>query len=147
MRTITLKIEKELTAKNIADIVITAFEGGSNYWCGRADTVELTASGWHSMSKEQHASWRDDDGCGPYANPEFWESDERDYRLHDEYENEAAPIVLTSDKIALAIQKLADHENPGWQQTAARLMEPGDYDADDADVAIQMAVFDDVVYG
>lgn len=145
MRLITLKQRKELSNEDIANIVITAFEGGSNYWMEGASSAMLTASGWHTMSNDQHVLWRTEDGFGPYANPTFWENDARGYVVRIE-DNESATYVLTARRISDALQYMANDENLRVNDVAARLLNE-DYDADDADYLIQMSVFDEVVYG
>lgn len=144
MREIKLTQRKELSDQDIANIVITAFEGGSNYWMEGARPALLTASGWHEMSNSLRKYWRTENGCGPYANPEFWESDLRGYliALEDCY----AHYPLTASRISAQLQDMASDENPWVNDVAARLLNE-EYDADDADYLIQMAVHGEVVYG
>jgi len=155
MRLITLKQRKELSNEDIANIVITAFEGGISYWCDRAEAVkhkELDlvapgASGWVRILGDEYNDLLTEDRCSPYANPYFWAVDHYGYRLHDQFEEADVPLVLRASRIAMVLQKLADSDDLWDQNRAARLLEPGRYDADDADYLIQMSVFDEVVYG
>lgn len=149
MRLITLKQHKELSNEDIANIVITAFEGGISYWCDRAEAIKLEPSmgGWRRVLGDEYNSLLTENGCSPYANPDFWAVDNYGYKLHDQLEEADVPKMLTATCIAMALQKLADSDKQWNQRLAARLLEPGDYDASDADTLIQVAVFGEVVYG
>lgn len=144
MKRYEIQTKVEITSQDIAYIVVTAFEGGISYWCDGAELVEqLADGGWDPVSKERYESLMID-GCGPYANPEFWELDNIGYRLHDEYEEGTAPLILTR---AALIKALEHPINDNYSSCIRRLLSE-DYDAGDADIIVQMAVYDgEVVYG
>lgn len=134
--TFEVTVTHDLTMDEIADIVITAFEGGINYWCDLVEPVELLASGWHRIAPDKYERLMID-GCGGYANPAFWEAG-HGYIIYFEGEDDGK--VLTAERLAKAISAL-DRER------VARLINPGEYDAEDADVAVQTAIFGEIVYG
>jgi hypothetical protein len=157
MREFKVKSETTITDKLIAYIVITAFEGGSAFWCDSARCVERDAKGdWQEVEGDRYKALMTEDGCGPYANPEFWDNDKRGYRLHDEYEEADIPKVLTLSAILKALQwqqpKPTPNEkrfgiNPNWYRKIVDRVLSEDYDAGDADAVVQIAVFNELVYG
>jgi len=143
----TIKFTKEFNVTNetIAYWAVTAFEGGISYWCDTAEVMQFSSSGWHLATPSQHVAWRTESGCGPYANPEFWASENRGYRLTTD-DGDFVTVILSRNRILLALQKMADSDIKHERNTAERLLTE-EYDADDADYLIQMSVFDEVVYG
>lgn len=145
--TVKVQITHELSLQDVANIMITAFEGGISYWCPSAQAVELTASGWQQLVGQRYDEQRID-GCGPYANPSFWDKTDikRGYILfHDPDEEghfQKIERVVTVNRIGSAITKL-NQINP---EVAMRIVTE-QYDANDADVLIQVAAFEEVVYG
>ena len=143
MKKFTVKTEVELTSEDIANIVITAFEGGISYWCGEVELVEFTMSnGWQPVSTKRYDELMID-GCGPYANPKLWEVDEHNigYRLTDD-EGETIATILS----VATILKALNHPLPNQEEVVRRIV-TDEYDALDADCIVQSAVFNEVVYG
>lgn len=112
---ITITTTTTITSQQIADLMVTAIEGGSNYWCASIDND------------------------GPYADPKTYE---RDFTWKVET-HEDDPAELTPAKIEAGLQKLAD-EYPTFFHD---LVGDDALDADGADVAFQLMLFGDVVYG
>lgn len=157
---IEITIKHELNQSDVTNIIITAFEGGIGYWCDSAEPVELTASGWHAMSGETYKKWvKKDTEIGfslpPYANEEFWswafaywhQNPERGYALHDEYDENWISTHLTLRSLQNGIDAMQrDNQRGKWNETLSRLANE-QYDAEDADVLVQFAVFGELVYG
>lgn len=131
--------------RDLADIVVTAFEGGISYWAESVNTVELNDSGeYENMPEWEHKSYQID-GVGPYDNVEFWKGKARGYEI-EVYEEDDPVGVLTIAGLRAAFDNEYYADEAG-KKIAKRLNNPGDYDADDADVLVQIAVFGEVVYG
>jgi hypothetical protein len=150
MREFNLKHETTITDQTIADLVITAFEGGITYWCDSARAVERDDHGdWQLVEGDRYDSFKLD-GCGPYTNPEFWDNDKRGYRLHDQYDEVEIPKVLTLSAILNALHhqpKDAKGTPMNWMRKLVDRVVEEQYDAEDADTLVQIAVFNHVVYG
>ena len=132
--------------KDLTDLIVTAFEGGIDYWCFRARTYVAKPGEpgkYRRMTDEEHAEYRDDWGCGPYANPEFWEGKKRGYALW--FEEDEKPKLLTLAKLRAAFDNEYFDDELG-KKVLARFADPGMADAWDADVLVQIAVFGEVVY-
>jgi hypothetical protein len=106
-----------VSSQQIADLVITAFEGGITYWCESCD-------------------------CGSaYQKPATYDGPfEWTLKLHDEDDD----VTLTPEKIQTGLQKLADDFPTIFNRCTD---EDGDYDGDDADIFMQLCLFGEVVYG
>ena len=103
MREFKVKAEATVTDQDIADWVITAFEGGIGYWCDEIEPVERDENGdWYEMIGESYTQWQVD-GVGAYANPLFWDNDKRGYRLKTD-EGEVVKKVLTLASLLKATQ-------------------------------------------
>ena len=150
MREFTVQRGEAVSDKLIADWAITALEGGIGYWCDSAECVERDDHGnWQPLIHEGYSAFVVD-GVGPYANPEFWDNDKRGYRLHDEYEESSIDKVLTLSAMLKALQ----HQPPSrkgvsdnWMRKVVDRLLSEQYDAEDADTLVQIAVFKEVVYG
>lgn len=149
---IEINIKHELNQSDVTNIIITAFEGGIGYWCDEVEPVELTASGWQAMSGETYKKWtKKDTEIGfvlpPYANEMFWGEAERGYALHDEYDENWCSMHLTIRSLQNGINAMIKDDPRGnWDETLSRLVNE-QYDAEDADVLVQFAVFGELVYG
>lgn len=148
--TVSLQDDHEITDQLIADWVITAFEGGSTYWFDKAECVKRDQKGeWVRVLGDDYDQWVED-GVGPYANPEFWDNDSRGYRLYDTYEEAWVSKVLTMSAMLKALKyqpPKQKHVSPNWFSKTVRSLIDEEYDAGDADALIQVAVFNELVYG
>lgn len=139
--TIELKISKKLDGKDVADLMITAFEGGIDYWCNKARAVVRDEDGnWTEMDPVHRSSFSVD-GVGAYANPEFWESPDRGYRLWNDDGEEVENVVCLS-----TLQAGLTCMEPAHSDVLVRIYDE-QYDAWDADTLAQFAVFGEIVYG
>lgn len=115
----TTKTEVQISNEDIDDIVCTALEGGINYWVNEA-----------------HCN--DQDGC-----LSDMLSKEKEIFLEDDVSGEVE--VLTKEKLLKGI-------NLAIQQGYITFLEEGridtgQIDACTADVIVQLALFDDIIYG
>ncbi len=137
-QTMEITIKKEISFEMIENIIVTAIEGGSNYWYF-LDLDKAT----NMPSREQNEeivplSIRIAQGV--FNDPEF-RLPVFDIESQDEEEMEELG-VLSRESMANGI-KLAMSQYPQiWTN-----IESEDFDAGDADVLFQLAVMGDVVFG
>ncbi len=150
MRSFKVQTETSITDQDIADIVITAFEGGITYWCSDVIPVERDEHGdWQALEGEYYTQYVVD-GVGAYANPEFWDNDKRGYQLHDFEAEEDVKKVLTLSAIMKAMHyqpKQQQGISDNWFKKVVSDIVTENYDAGDADCIVQVAVFGELVYG
>jgi hypothetical protein len=111
------KIDYPLTPQQLSDLLVTAFEGGSNYWLGKAELV--------SAQTGNDLLW--------YGDVAF---------LEEEFE-----IDITTDdgdKYRLNKNTISRNKTPTW--VATDLMSDN-MDAETADAWLQNALFNDIIYG
>lgn len=113
-----------ITKQDIDDIMVSALEGGINYWCKAAKVVE-------------------DKYYGEFASDQI--SRGGSLRLYDYEEDEQ--YILTLEKFLNGVQ-LAFKEGYGdnWYSEDGRL-DVANIDAESADIIVQLALFGEVVYG
>ena len=155
IRTYVVQTETTVTDQDIADWVTTAFEGGVSYWCPNAEAVVRNDQGqWVPMSAGhmraiEEAATPNHLGYPVYALPHFWDNDKVGYRLTDD-EGEVVPKVLTLAAVLKAFKyqpKQTKGTSGNWFRKICDRLISEDYDADDADNLVQVAVFGEVVYG
>ena len=152
MRNFNIKRETETTVtdQDIADWVITAFEGGITYWCEDVRPMQRDAHGdWQELTGEGYTQFQIE-GVGGYANPEFWDNDSRGYQLYDMHEEKWVTKVLTLSSLLKALNwqpPKNKHASPNWFRKVVDSMVTENYDAGDADCLVQVAVLGDLVYG
>lgn len=112
-----------MTPTMLADLIVTAFEGGSNHWLNSAERVSL-----HTTSK---IPW--------YSDAAFYQGD---WHITLRVDDEPEPYHLDPR----AVREAWDHLRADFPDRAQSILDES-YDADDADVFLQLAVFNDVVYG
>ena len=110
----------EITEQDLADLMVTAFEGGINYWCGKVEIHKNPANkDWASdvvAWDGQLALWDVED-----PNEVWW---------------------LTREKLLKGVSKAMDHFE---YATVEQMMD--EHDATTADVIVQYALFDEIVFG
>lgn len=118
--------------EDIDDIMVSALEGGINYWCRKAEVKG--------------------DYLGEYASDQISRGGE--LILHDAEENKS--YTLSKEKFIEGLKKYIAAGNTGCidQETnsigvyTGKLnIDPGNIDAGAADCIIQYALFGDVIYG
>lgn len=126
MKTFEIEIAMKLTItqEDIDDIMAVVFEGGINYWCGKAEVVG--------------------DYLGEYASDQI--SRGGVLKLYD-IEDDSI-YELTLEKLLHGIEKAyvdGWHLDYGWCD--GKQLDTCQVDADVADTIIQLSLFDDVIYG
>ena len=129
----TVKIP--VTTRQLADVFITAFEGGIAYWCASAKPRFTYPK---LLNKKE--PW--------YAQPVFWE--QGDFKITFEPvdpEDKEARVTLTPRKLRDGLHVLAKQR----PDLFAKLVTPDgrdDYpDASEADAIIQLIVLQDIIFG
>ena len=121
---VTVDRKIKVTQQDIDDIMVTALEGGITYWCNKATVVG--------------------EYLGEYASEQI--SRGGTLILYDaEDDNE---YTLDLEKILCGIQQaIDDHwfESYGWYE--GEEIDPCNIDADVADTIIQLAIFNDIIFG
>lgn len=118
-----ITIEMQITHNDVESIMVSSFEGGSNYWMG----LDNDRQEWHDMPNVPNSQWAAQlllDGKTVFL-----------YDIEDEEER----FELTLEKLLNGLKKEMS-EHPESQD---RMM----WDADVADRTIQYALFNELVYG
>ena len=121
---LTVKKEIKVTREDIDDIMCSALEGGICYWCCRADVVG--------------------EYLGEYASEQI--SRGGILKLHDSEEDEV--YELTREKLLNGVKKAYEegyYSDYDWCDGTK--LDCCQIDAEVADVIVQIALFDDVIYG
>jgi len=134
MNEISITIKQEIKPEEINDLVVTALEGGINYWCRKA------------VMKLAHPNNPDNKYWG--IAPEFedkivYASDLIGYNgvlvLYDAESSDNWELTL--ENMLKGIQMHCTNK----KISVAELLD--DYDADDADAIVQYALFNEIVFG
>lgn len=117
-----IEMDVELAQQDIDDIMVTALEGGINYWCGRAEVVGEYLGECASDQISRGGSLILHDA----ESPDKWE--------------------LTRDKFLKGVE-LFFKESSWLQVEDYAFVDLGGMDADCADCVIQYALFGKLVFG
>ena len=123
-----INIRHEISDDLIESLLCCAFEGGITYW---ADGVSCSDK-------------KDMEKIGCWTHEYLTKTKLRGAKLiiHERY---GGDVALTKKYIIDGLQKMDDPKN-GCTKALKRILSEG-YDADDADLVVQMACFGEVVYG
>ena len=113
-----------VTTEDIDDIMCAALEGGITYWCNKAEVV--------------------DEYLGEYASEQI--SRGGALKLYDCEEDEVYELTLEKllNGIRLAVEGEYHKDYDWWD---GGVIDTCNVDADVADAIIQLALFEDVIYG
>ena len=119
---VRIVIERTIEPRKISDVLVAAFEGGSVYWI---DRIERKGRPPGCMVRvPYHSDWIERGGTLA-----IWaDEDDKEY-------------VLTLESFAAGCVRAAEFADRDFQEFL------DDHDANDADVALQFALFDEIVYG
>ena len=120
------KFEYKITDENINDILVTAIEGGINYWCGK---VEVKGNDYKGAKYASDAV-----SAGAVI------------ILHDA-EGIEDSVEIDKVKIVEAVERYIQENGTGIVDLDSGEIDCGQVDAEVADVIIQLAAFGEVVYG
>ena len=132
MKTFEVKTEKshKFSAEDINDLVVTALEGGINFWCGKAEMKLNPDKTYFGIAPEDQDKVK-------YASDII--SLGGVLILHDAESDEKWELDL--EKMLKGIKMQCENRNVA----PSDLMD--DYDAEDADCIVQYAVMDELVFG
>lgn len=119
------------------DLLVTAIEGGSTYWCARVDTEIGTP-------KPRAADHGESDGM-PWYTVAFQSGTEM--RVLEDDEGRQTWRVLNRDAGIRGLRLLVEGTHCGARIVTDLIQNKGAADADTADVWLQLAVLGEVVYG
>jgi len=122
--TITQKIT--ITDQDIDDIVCTALEGGINYWC---DNVEVNG-----------------DYLGQYASDQISRNGQLKFYVSDPV-NDTDMFVMDKDMLLKGIRMYLENPNAPYDIVDNTSIDTCNVDADVADMIIQYALFDEIIFG
>ena len=122
--TLSIKKEIKVTQQDIDDIMCSALEGGICYWCCKAEVVG--------------------EYLGEYGSEQI--SRGGTLKLHDSEEDEV--YELTREKLLMGIKKAYEKDYYAeYEWCNGAVIDTCQVDADVADAIVQLALFDDVIYG
>lgn len=140
---ITYQATKKITLKDMADLLTTALEGGSGYWIDFVDI--FYPKGHTSASYKEGGEFEDKHSYGiPVYN--VWMYDGGYLKIHTEDEVDNKKVFVFDMK---AIKKGFELMSKG-KATPIRHWNDfvnDNYDADTADVFLQLALFGEVIFG
>lgn len=126
---IRTKITVYLTQQDIDDIMVSAFEGGINYWCRR-----VVVQG---------------DYLGKYASEQISRGGKLAIWLDEPFENDKTCYVLDRDKFLAGFKLWIESDGDSYDAIdySDGSVDCGQIDAICADEIIQYALFGEVVFG
>lgn len=127
---VEVKKSHEFTTEEINDLIVTALEGGINYWCGKADIVKFPNGTFTGVSMENQSNVRYASDVIGYGG-KLTLTDAEDVKTKWE---------LDLPKMLKGIQMYCEAHNIA----PSDLMD--DYDADTADSIVQYALFGEEVF-
>jgi hypothetical protein len=131
-----VKIEHEISEETIADLMTAAIEGGSAYWCD-----EIT----------QQSGAKSEEGVAWYSDPEIYRAKEGTFltlqvvESEPSSENSDGRFIINLEKMQKAFNLMGEFGTPKGFHLRNLLEE--NWDAETADVFLQLATFGEVVYG
>lgn len=127
-----IQLNYSIPSQTIADWIVTAFEGGSAYWCISAVLTKLPA----------YVPEPDQIGVVRYSHRQVYEGD---FQFTVEYDHEDPTTKLVGpEEMKAGLVKMAEKR----PDIFAKLVNPeADYDAGDADTFWQFIVLGEEVYG
>ena len=126
---ICTKITVYLTQQDIDDIMVSAFEGGINYWCRR-----VVVQG---------------DYLGKYASEQISRAGKLEIWLDEPFEDDKTCYVLDRDKFLAGFKLWIESDGDSYDAIdhSDGSVDCGQIDAVCADEIIQYALFGEVVFG
>ena len=121
-----ITLEYNVTGGQIANLMVTCFEGGANYWLNGVHEYVIYRPG------PKTEPW--------YADPQTWENS---FTIVFEGEEDGESWPFDNNSLQDGLKLLAEMRPSIFH----RLFVDEDYDADDADVALQIILLGDIIYG
>lgn len=122
----------EITNEDIDDIVCTALEGGINYWCSKVEV--------------------DGEYLGEYASEQISRGGKLKVFLDEPFdENDTEEYELTNEKLLKGIKMYSESLDRPYEIVVHEknkfVLDCCQVDAEVADMIIQLALFEDIIYG
>jgi hypothetical protein len=136
MITMLITHEVDLDDEFFEDIICTMFEGGSNYWI---DKIKINHPDGNKPKDVPNSTWAANalNNGGNIIIYPYGEDEEK--------------ITLVKNMLVEGLDKWAKnyptHVSIVHENTGKSTIDAGDIDADDADIILQYALFNDVIYG
>lgn len=134
--TFTVTKAEEITRKDIADILTTCFEGGSNYWIDEVPDipksrrkVEMDGAARYDLKSDEVGMWYSHFGAAGGI-------------VTLDVDHGGGEFTLTVEKIVEGIRRASEFRGmtiKAWLESCP--------DASEADLALQFALFGEVVFG
>lgn len=126
---LTVKKEIKVTQQDIDDIMVSALEGGITYW---ADACEVVG-----------------DYLGEYASEQISRGGELKIHVDEPWDEDETEVwTLTREKLLHGIKKAyEDGYYTAYEWCDGKTLDTCQVDAEVADIIVQLALFDDVIYG
>jgi hypothetical protein len=140
-----------ISKMRMSELLTTAWEGGSNYWVEVAEYIppegmsmkELHAKAWEALPAEEKEFWKTPKGVPLYAMLPFLPPSIKWKVAFKPNEPDGAEVAhLTPDNMRTAVERLGKD----YKHIVKNIMEEN-YDAGDADAWLQMAIFNEVIFG
>lgn len=122
--TVEVKSDVTLTQQDIDDIMVSALEGGINYWCREAEVVE-------------------EKRCAEWGHEQI--THDGGLILHDAESNDK--WELTREKFLEGFKLWLENGGDKYGAVSNGEVDCGEIDAECADSIIQYAIFGEVIYG
>lgn len=119
---------------SLGDILITAFEGGIGYWSGSYEPSGDAPEGYDPKVDPRYAVWLN-------------EPSDRTLVLSVDEEGEGEEAILTHENLVKGFLRWLNEYADMANVMHDGAIDMGAIDAGDADNIVQLAVFDDIVYG
>jgi hypothetical protein len=143
-----------LSKKDMSDLLVTALEGGSNYWVDSVEYVppkgmtykDLKRAAWDAAPDDDKHLWKDEgrDGSWPLYSLLPYLPPKVAWKIHFKANEGDEQGDLTPKNMRDALSNLGK-KYPGSK--IIQRIKAEEYDGADADAWLQMAVLDDIVFG
>jgi hypothetical protein len=121
----------EFTTEDINDLIVTALEGGINYWCGSAKIVKFPNGTFTGVSNEDQTNVRyASDAIGYGGKLTLTDAEDKDVSWELDLPKMLKGIQMYCEENNIAPEDLMDN-----------------HDADTADGIVQYVLFNEIVYG
>lgn len=127
------------TFQRISDILVSAFEGGSNYWMANATIlVPITKTSW----KDEGEKLGIEGAVARYQVVPFIQGNGLKIEEQEASSDNPAELVLNIESLTKGLELMSVKHSRHFSD----IIEEND-DAETADVLVQLAIFGEIVYG
>ena len=143
---LNIQVSHHISWKDIDALLITAFEGGSNYWLSKVTPM----NGDHVISWESQFDWEDSQSC-PMGTEDLKGmglhyvipiAEGNSISLMEDDEGGNKVTVINESDVRTGLEIMAKKYARHWKDVV-----DDNHDADTADVFLQCCIFREIVYG